>query len=209
MDKEAPEIKPTTLDGQNENAVKTVDSVAVQAAAVAAREEKEEYYIDPLEQDALMKKKQEELEARKSALGISNDTPISETIPDVGPEIRPDMNVTGFFSAGETAKKGSILKQPASGGTMKIFYLISLVSVIISTIYAIALIATLYSAGWILGWLYGISFFASVVGAFFAIRSLNITNEQIKKHAILELVFTGISLIPLLMILANMIFKLA
>ena len=208
MDKETPELTPTTLGGQGENAVKTIDSAAVQAASAQIKEQKEDYYIDPLEQDALMQKKQAELNVKKEAAGISTDEPASETATGET-AIRPDMNVTGFFSNGETAKKGSILKRPVSGNVTKIFFAISIVSAGFSMIYAITLIATLYRANWFMGWIYGILFFFSIISIFFAIRSLSSMNDKIKKYAILDLVFTGISVIPLIMLLLNSIFKLA
>lgn len=209
MDKEAPEITPTTnLDGQTENAVKTPDVARVQAASEAMKEKKQDYYVDPLEQEALMQKKQEELNARKVATGV----PVEEPKPEVDtsePVIQPDMNVTGFFSTGETAKKGSIIKRPVSGGTTKFFFAVSIVSMGFSVIYMITLISTLYRANWFMGWIYGIFFFLSIVSIFFAVRSLSSMNESIKKYAILDLVFTGISVIPLVMLLLNAIFKLA
>lgn len=207
MDKEAPEIKPTTLDGQGENAVKTIDSAATQAAASAANENKEDYYVDPLEQDNLMKQKKQELEAAAEKDAQEAAKTANESLGNE--EIRPDMNVTGFFSAGETAKKGSIMKRPVSSTVTRFFFAVSIVSVAISVIYAVALIASLYSVHWLMGWLYGIFLFASLISIIFAIRSLNSMSDQIKKYAILDLVFTGISVIPLLMLLANAIFKLA
>ena len=119
------------------------------------------------------------------------------------------MNITGFFSNGETAKKGSIMKRPVSGGTTKIFFGISAVSAAFSVIYMITLITTLYRTNWFMGWIYGILFFGSVVSVFFATRSLSSMNDKIKKYAILDLVFTAISVIPLIMLILNSIFKLA
>lgn len=206
MDKEAPEIAPTTLSGQGENAVKSVNAAAVQTASAALKEQKEDYYVDPLEQDALMQKKQAELQAKQTASGAAESS--TET---VGSEsaIRPDMNITGFFSNGETAKKGSIMKRPVSGSTTKIFFGISAVSAAFSVIYMITLITTLYRTNWFMGWIYGILFFGSVVSIFFATRSLSSMNDKIKKYAILDLVFTAISVIPLIMLILNSIFRLA
>ncbi|MDO4967780.1 MAG: hypothetical protein Q4E70_03405 [Candidatus Saccharibacteria bacterium] len=209
MDKEAPEITPTTLGGQGENAVKAIDSAAIKAASAEAKEKKEDYYVDPLEQDALMQKKQAEIEARRAATGVPTEEQAvtAETVEEA--DIRPDMNVTGYFSSGETAKKSSIMKQPASSGTMKIFFGISAISAGFSVIYLIILIATLYRAHWFMGWIYGVLFFLAIISVFFAVRSLNAMNDKIKKYAILDLVCTGISVIPLLMLLINMIFKIA
>ena len=209
MDKEAPEIKPTTLSGQTENVVKTPNAEAVKVASAELKEKKQDYYVDPLEQEAVMQKKQAEIEAQKAKEGGSSaEQTTTAEIPEAE-AIRPDMNVTGYFSAGETAKKGSIMKRSASGRTMKVFFVVSALSASFSAVYMITLISTLYDAHWFMGWIYGILFFFSIIGVFFAVRSLNAVSDKIKKHAILELVFTGISVIPLLMLILNMIFKLA
>jgi hypothetical protein len=54
MDKELTEITPTNLGDVEVNTAKKASAEEVKAAAEAEKEEKQNYYIDPLEQDAVM-----------------------------------------------------------------------------------------------------------------------------------------------------------
>ena len=62
MDKELTEITPSNLGDVEVNTAKHASAEEAKAAAAAEKEAKQNYYIDPLEQDAAMEKRRQELE---------------------------------------------------------------------------------------------------------------------------------------------------
>lgn len=210
MDKETPEIAPTNLDGTVVNTVHTPTSnEAERAAAAAAEKEKEQdYYVDPLEQEAKMKEKLEKIEARKELDkkdGLIPDDEQEKTETAVDETIRPDMNVSGFFSTGETAKKQSFISRPASSKSLAACAVFGVISAIYSAFYTVSLISTNFDTSWFFGWIYAVVVIASVVIVITGIRSLKTQNDSLKRKALIGIVGSAISAIPLIALLIHLI----
>ena len=206
MDKESSEITQDTLDKVAE-AVKAAGPVGVKTAntdAAAVKEESEDYYVDPFEQEAKMKEKLAKIEAQKFNKSDDDDEDEKpEGIPEIDDTVRPDMNVSGFFSAGKTAKKESIIKRPASRQTSRNCFLVSAAGAGISLIYLIILFIVNFVAHWFLVAIYIITLIIVAATVFFAIRSHNSQDPTIKRYADLSLVLAAACLIPLLTVLLN------
>jgi len=188
-----PEITPRNLDG-SEAAVNTVQNISSEAVKKAAEEEKEKrqnYYIDPLEQDAKMKEKLDKIEAEKAENSEESSDSINDEI------IRPDMNVSGFFSNGSTAGKTNILGQSASSATLAFCSFFGVLDAIFSAFYFIILITTGFNANWFMNWFYGALFIVSIVVAINCIRSVKVQKDDMKRNVLVGLVGSGISVIPI------------
>ena len=190
MDKELDNIEPTNLDGTPAEAVHTVKKEEVAEAAAEEKEKKEDYYVDPLEQDALMKEKLKKIEEEKSEKKDGNE---EETIP----EFKPDMNVSGYFSAGTTAKKAGIMSQTASVGALSFCFIFGIINAIYSAFYLVLLIAERFDVNWFLGWLYAVVVVISAIVLFNGIRSLNVQKENLKRKAMIGIFGSSIAIIPL------------
>ncbi len=210
MDKEIEEIAPKNLDGSTTvvNTVQKASPEEVAKAAAAEKEKKEDYYVDPLEQEAKMKEKLDKIEEMKALERKRNGEPEpeEEKADSVSSEtIRPDMNVSGYFSSGTTAKKGGIMKRPASANALVISVVTGVIGAIYSMFYLITLISTnfSFSTNWIMGWIYAVVVIASIIAIFNGIRSRKVQNETLKRNALIGLVGSGISFIPLVAWLVN------
>ena len=113
MDKELDELTPMNLDGTPAETVHTPSKEVAEAVLAEEKEKKEDYYVDPLEQDALMKEKLKKIEEDKPAK--------TEEEPEY--DFKPDMNVSGYFSAGTTAKKTGFMGQTASVGALSFSFI--------------------------------------------------------------------------------------
>lgn len=201
MDKELTEITPKNLDGSDaEMVVNTVQKASeeeVKKAAAEEKERKENYYVDPLEQDALMKEKLDKIEAEKAEKKAEEEekekaeTPVDDTL-------RPDMNVSGYFSTGATANKTSFLKRPASANTLVVCFIFGILDAIYSGFYTVTLISTSFDANWFMGWIYAVVAILSIIITINCARSLKAQKESMKRNALVGLVGSGISAIPLI-----------
>ena len=199
MDKELTEITPTNLDGTEVNTVKKATEEEAKAAAVAEKEEKENYYVDPLEQEALMKEKLEKIEAEKEQRRKENLEEEEASMPEIDASIRPDMNVSGYFSTGNTAVKQSVLHRPASKGFLNFCMIFGVIDAIYSAFYFIALISDNFaSANWFMGWLYAIVVIISVIIIFNSVRSLKVQKNSLKQKAMIGIVGSAIAGLPLI-----------
>ena len=208
--KEAPEIAPKNMTEELDSAVKAVVSEENKPPlSDEEKEKKQEYYVDPFEQEEKMKAKLAEIENKKKFGPPSEDDnkPVAQA-PGITETIRPDMNVTGYFSAGETAKKRSdIMRRPTSRKTAKRCFILSVISIFLSAIFLLTLFITSFSAHWFFNWTYLIALALSVITAFFAIRSRNSADPETIRYALLNLVLSSITVIPLLVVILNSIFK--
>lgn len=195
--KETPEIDPTSLGDTVVNTVHTADP-----EKIAQMEEKsEDYYVDPLEQDAIMAKKRQQVETEAKQAAQEK---IEQEVADDAP-IQPDMNVSGVFSAPSTTKKTAALKNPASGSTIRISFVLSILNVIYSIIYIIALLGSRFDLGWGFGLVYVYVIISSLFVVFTSLRSRNIMNDELKKYAMVGLVCSGISAVPILLLLVHLL----
>ena len=197
MDKETPEIVPKNLDG-SEMVVNTVQKASADDVKKAAEEEKERkqnYYVDPLEQDALMKEKLEKIEAEKAEKESDDEEEHEVTVDET---IRPDMNVSGYFSTGKTATKAGIMQRSASADTLTVCVVLSVISAIYSALYAALLISTEFNTNWFLGWIFAVAVIASIFVTFNSVRSLKVKNNSLKQKALIGIVGAGITAIPLI-----------
>lgn len=191
MDKELDNIEPMNLDGTPAEAVHTAKKEDVAAAVAEEKEKKEDYYVDPLEQDALMKEKLKKIEQEKSEKTEDNE---EEYVPD----FKPDMNVSGFFSTGTTAKKAGIMSQTASVGALSFCFIFGIINAIYSAFYLVLLIAERFDVNWFLGWLYAVVVVISIIVVLNSIRSLNVQKENLKRKAVIGIFGSSIAMIPLI-----------
>ena len=160
----------------------------------------ENFYVDPLEQDAAMEEKRKKLEAEKAARlqSLSSSEEITPLLENNN-AVRPDLNVSGFFS--ETAKKTrrvSLLRRPATTGTLTFGLVFGFIGVIYSIFYLVALITTDFDFFWFFGWLYAVMALLSTLIIFNSFRSLKLQSDKLKRKALIGLVGSAIALIPAL-----------
>ena len=203
MDKEIEEIAPKNLDGSNTvvNTVKKASAEEVAQAAAAEKEKKEDYYVDPLEQDALMKEKLAKIEERKELerkRSGEEEPEKTETTTSSDETIRPDMNVSGYFSTGATAKKDSIMKRPASSSSLTLCLVFGVINGIYSVCYFALLVASGFNIHWFMNWIFYIVVAASVIIIFTSVRSLKVQNANLKRNALVGIVGSAIALSPLI-----------
>ena len=201
MDKYTPEINPTNLKGTVVNTVHNATVDEKNRAAEEEKEKKQDYYVDPLEQDALMKEKLDKIEADKADKKDGDE----EHEAYVDETIRPDMNVSGYFSSGTTAKKTSFMSRPASANTLFVCFILGVINAIYSAFYAAALITTRFNAFWFFGWIYAVVVLGSLIITLTSIRSLKVQKSSMKRHALIAIVGSGISIIPLIAYLIHWI----
>jgi len=193
MDKELTEINPANLDGGT--AVNTINRASVEAAQKAAAEEKEkkqDFYVDPLEQDKIMQEKLAKIEEEKAAEKSEEDDEINEST------IHPDMSVTGYFSTGNTATKPSIMNRTASTSTLTFCFLFGIINGAFSLLYMALLISTGFSVHWFLSWAYAAIVVLSIVIMVNSIRSLNTQKANLKRNAMVGIVGASISFLPII-----------
>jgi hypothetical protein len=201
MDKELTEITPTNLDGTEVvNTVKKATEEEAKAAAIAEKEKKENYYVDPLEQDALMKEKLEKIEAEREKRRKENgEYEEQESTDFIDETIRPDMNVNGYFSTGNTASKTSVLKRPASKGTLSFCMVAGIVSAIYSAFYLVILVTDNFASPyWFAGWLYAVAVIISIIVVLTGVRSLSVKNDNLKRKALIGIIGAALSVFPLI-----------
>lgn len=199
MDKELTEIAPTNLDGSEiepVNTVKKASAEEVKAAAEAEKAKKQDFYVDPLEQEAKMKEKLEKIEELKALERKENGEP-EETDYYEPEKVRPDMNVSGYFSTGATAKKEGVMKRPASAGALTFCMIFGIIGAIYSAFYTVTLISTTFSVNWFMGWIYAVVAVTSLIVLLTGVRSLKVQNESLKRNALIGIVGAAISVIPL------------
>lgn len=199
MDKELTEIAPKNLDGSEVvNTVKKATAEEAEAAAKAEKEKKEDYYVDPLEQESKMKEKLEKIESEKEKK-FTNDSEDkeSEPTPTFETSIRPDMNVTGYFSAGTTAKKANLLGRPAGRGTMLFSMFFGVINPIFAAFYMILIISTGFDINWWLNWIYTFIVILSIFVLVNSIRSIKAQNDSLKRKALIGILGASISLVPI------------
>ena len=207
MDKELTEIAPKNLDGSEVvNTVKKATAEEAEAAAAAEKEKKEDYYVDPLEQESKMKEKLEKIESEKERkINPSTEDEQSEETQSFTPLIRPDMNVTGYFSAGDTAKKGFFLAHPAGKGTMFFSLIFGIINPICSAFYLILLLSSGFDLNWLLNWFYAIIVIITIFVLVNSLRSVGAKNDSLKRKALIGILGSIISLVPLIMWLVHWI----
>ena len=199
MDKELTEITPSNLGDVEVNTAKHASAEEAKAAAAAEKEAKQNYYIDPLEQDAAMEKRRQELEEQKRK-DTSNDTDDAIAIKEEAPieeSIRPDMNVNGFFSAGQTATKQGIMNRSASKGTVTFCMLFGIINAIYSAFYIILLVSSAFDTNWFTGWIYAIVFVLTLIVLINSLRSMKSQKDDIKRKAMIGIFGSIISIVPL------------
>lgn len=165
-----------------------------------------DYYVDPLEQEALMKEKLAKIEARKKIGSEDVDeslVELRESMPEVEEVFRPDMNVSGYFSAGNTSVKRNLINRPISRKTAKRCFLISASCAAFSLIYLIALFICDFVMDWRFVWLFIIILITATSTLFFAIRSNKSQDPEIKRSSDLNLILAISCFIPLLIIALN------
>ena len=216
MNKELTDIAPTNLDGSEAEPVVTIKTAPsaeeAEAAAAAEKEKNQEYYVDPLEQDSLMKEKLEKIEfekerKKKETYGEDEEEKEEEK-PAIDPSIRPDMNVTGYFSAGNTAKKQSFVMQPASKHALTFGVIFGVIDAIYSAFFTIILISSNFDIKWYFGWAYALVVIFSIIIVINGIRSLKAQKDTIKQKALVGIVGSAISIVPLIAIFINWIINL-
>ena len=200
MNKELTEIAPANLDGTEVvNTVKKASEEEAEAAAVAEKEKKENYYVDPLEQDALMKEKLAKIEAEKEQHRKEAGEDEEDSTPIVDESIRPDMNVSGYFSAGNTASKTGVMKRPASNGSLTFCMFSGVASAVYSAFYLIILITDNFASPyWFAGWLYAVVVVISILVILTGIRSLKVQKDSLKRKALIGIVGSSLSAFPLI-----------
>ena len=199
MDKELDGIDPGDL--LKDTVVNTVHTASKEEALAAAAEEKEkkqDYYVDPLEQDDVMKEKLKKIEEEREKKNLDNATPEEEKEEEVDLSIRPDMNVSGFFSAGNTATKQSIMHRPASKAFLNFCMIFGVINATYSAFYLVVLISDKFlSPNWFMGWLYAIVVILSVIIIINGVRSLKVQKDSLKRKALIGIVGSGIAALPL------------
>ncbi len=195
MDKELDGLTPSTLSGTTVNTVHTASKEEVAVALAEEKERKEDYYIDPLEQDAAMKEKLAKIESEKPAESSENK---GEEREEAVPEIHPDLNVSGFFSAGNTAKRPGFMSHNASISALNLCFVFGIINAIYSAFYLLALISTGFDTNWFFGWLYAVVVVTSIIIAINCFRSRNVQKDELKRKALIGLVGSAISILPLI-----------
>ena len=198
MDKELTEITPSNLGDIEVNTTKRASAEEVKAAAEAEKEEKQNYYIDPLEQDAVMEKRRQELEELKHRTNQDNEEPVEEEKPEVEETIRPDMNVNGFFSAGQTATKAGIMNRTATKGTLTFCMVFGVINAIYSAFYTVMLVSSAFDLHWFTAWVYAIVFVLTIIVLFNSLRSMKSQKDDIKRKALIGVFGSIISFAPLI-----------
>lgn len=198
MDKELTEITPSNLGDVEVNTTKRASAEEVKAAAEAEKEEKQNYYIDPLEQDAVMEKRRQELEELKHRTGQDSSEPSKEETPELDDTIRPDMNVNGFFSAGQTATKTGIMNHTATKGTLAFCMVFGIINAIYSAFYTVMLVSSAFDLHWFTGWVYAIVFILTIIVLFNSLRSMKSQKDDIKRKALIGVFGSIISFVPLI-----------
>jgi hypothetical protein len=193
MDKELDGIKPETLENTVVNTVHIASKEEAAAAMNEEKEKKEDYYVDPLEQEKLMKEKLQRMEEERKKNQTEDATSTDDEMT-----VRPDMNVSGYFSAGNTAKKAGFMSQNATIGTLNFCLIFGIIDAIYSAFYLLALITQRFDVNWFLGWLYAVVVVLSVIITVNGIRSLNIQKDNLKRKAMIGIVGSAISIIPLI-----------
>ena len=198
MDKESPEITPKNLDGSDivVETVKRASDEDIKKAAEEEKAKKQDYYVDPLEQEALMKEKLDKIEAEKAEKKAEEEDEKTETVVDT--TLRPDMNVSGYFSTGVTANKTGIMQRPASTGALTLSAIIGIIGAIYSAFYTVTLISTSFNANWFMGWIFAVIVIVSIFVLFNCARSLKAQKDSIKRKALLGIVGSCITAIPLI-----------
>ena len=163
-----------------------------------------DYYVDPLEQEKAMQEKREKIETAKQNAAPSAPAATSDIDEDA---IRPDMNISGFFSTGKTAKKQSFLKAPAGKTALKFAFLTGIISAIFTAFYLILIFSTGFDLYWFLNWIYAVIIVISVINLVNGLRSRQIQNDAMKKHALVGILGSAFALVPLLAWLFNLIFS--
>lgn len=206
MENKNPEETPVlNLDGTVSEEKPAVTETAVPIVKSEEIPKKDQdYYVDPLEQDALMQEKIKKINEEKIAREGKQLGETAAAAPEPTKDediIRPDMTVNGFFSANQTAKKVSFVKNPASSSSLKI----GIFAGAINSLYALVLsgiyISNNFSLNWILGLIYAYVVVSTIVIMINALRSKNAANESIKKDAMISLVLSIVSLLPILLLI--------
>ena len=148
-----------------------------------------EYYVDPLEQEAKMKEKLEKIDEPKTA-EIPEDEQLSN--------IHPDMNITGFFSTGNTAKKTGFMHRSASPFMIKFGFVFGIISAIYSALYLFILISQRFYTNWFLSWLYAVVAIFALVILINSLRSLKVKNDNLKRNVLVGIFCAIISFAPLI-----------
>jgi hypothetical protein len=204
MDKGIDGIAPKNLDGTT--VVNTVNNpLATEANKPDSDTSKQDYYVDPLEQEALMKEKLAKIEEQKNLNKEDDDNGYID--PDE--TIRPDMNVTGFFSTGATAKKESFIKTPASKNVLIFCALIGVVGGIFTTLYLALLISSNFGIYWLYNWVYAVFVVGSIFAIINGIRSTKAPKDSLKRLALIGIIGSAITLVPILAWLLHWITSIA
>lgn len=198
MDKELTEITPSNLGDVEVNTAKRASAEEVKAAAEAEKEEKQNYYVDPLEQDAVMEKRRQELEELKHRTNQDSEEPVEENKSEVEDAIRPDMNVNGFFSAGQTATKAGIMNRTATKGTLAFCMVFGIINAIYSAFYTVMLVSSVFDLHWFTAWVYAIVFVLTIIVLFNSLRSMKSQKDDIKRKALIGVFGSIISFVPLI-----------
>ena len=212
MDKELTEIAPKNLDGSDVvvNTVQRASEEEVKKAAEEEKAKKQDYYVDPLEQDALMKEKLAKIEEDKKTLAEDNENSESAKSPASDDDtIRPDTNVTGYFSTGATAKKENFLTRPASKRTLLLCFIFSIINGIYAVIFLALSVASSFTLHWFLNYLYAVVTVISLVILFNCIRSRKIQNNSLRRYALVGIIGSIIALSPTIAWLIHWIMSIA
>ena len=181
---------------QNEELQKTQVQQNEELQKAQQSAEQQDYYVDPLNQDAVLKQHQIELEEQKKAAEAAaaeenSDEELSDTI-------RPDLNVNGFFSTENGDKKHGLLYKSAGKGLIKVSMLLSLISTAYSVIYLLLLVVKSFDVYWLLSWVYGICLFLTLLSFLNGLRSTHATDKSIKHKAAVTIFASVITIIPLI-----------
>lgn len=171
----------------------------LQGVQTPQNEEQQDYYVDPLNQEAVLKQHQIELE--KKAEKEAEEA--KEQIEEQDEVIHPDMNVSGFFSAKKTNRKNGIMHHAASKGLVLFSMISGLISAAYAIIYLLLLFTNDFSVYWFMSWAYAASFALALISFLNCLRSLKSTDKASKKRAIISLPFDVVAFIPLLTLLIH------
>ncbi len=206
--KENEGINPISLEGFEVNTVK-------RPSAEDVEQEKDNYYVDPLEQDAIMKEKLARIEAererRRQEVAKENEDEKEEEKPYfVNETIRPDMNVTGYFSNGNTAPKKNPLKKPASSAQINFCMTAGIINVAYALAYAITLIVKNFDTKiWFMNWVFIFLSFVSILVILNTIRILKVNKDAAKNKLIFTIALAGASLAPAIIWLVHWLIQIA
>ena len=207
MENKNPEETPVlNLDGTVSEEKPAVTETAVPNVKPEEIPKKDQdYYVDPLEQDALMQEKLKKIEESRAKKEEEAAEETEKTEPTVDETIRPDMTINGFFSANQTAKKVSITNRPASASALKIGLVIGALNTVFSVIFAIIFATNNMSISWVMGLIYAYVVISTTICLVNALRSSKSTNETLKKYAYISLVMSGITLFPIILVIIKLI----